>query len=420
MNKKTLSIAGTIVNHDSSFTGTVIIDRDSGLISEIGGYSGTADIVPPNRCFILPGLIDVHVHGRQDATDEESYKEDFISLGNAGVNGGVVFVCSMGNTPKPPVDDATYDELAALAAASPIPVLLYAMIGPDTNPLFRSVPYKLCHARTTGKNDKIFFPTRLSIYKAAFRYRGHHVSNHCENLEILKECGHEEAHEARRPAHAETTSIDDALELIEYVFGFGKICHCSVPTGIEKIRAAKRRGVRVTCEVTPHHLYFDTSMITPENRHWLQMNPPLRSPEDRLAMIEHLRLGDIDMLASDHAPHTAEDKRKGASGQPHLDTFGPFTTWLIEKRYFAMSQIVRMASYNPAQFVNAFLPKEHIGLGYGRIGVGHVGSLTVIDMTTPVTVTKDMLKTKCGWSPFEGITFPGSVRHTIVRGHVLK
>ena len=418
MKKRTLTIAGLCVNPDRTFMATVAIDTETGLISGISSYDPNADIVVTD-CLIFPGFLDVHVHGRQDATGQESYKEDFRTLGEAAINGGVVHVAEMGNNPKPPIDDVSYLEKSALTTESCVPVTLYAMIGPETKRLQRHVPYKLCHARTTGKNNIIFFPSRIQIEEAAKRYRGHHASHHCEDLEIIELCKGELTHELKRPPKAEESSIDFALYLIENYFGKGKLCHCSVATGIHKIVAAKRRGVQVTCEITPHHLYFDTSMITDENRPWMQMNPPLRSPEDRLYCIQALKDGDIDMLASDHAPHTAEDKLKGASGQPHLDTLVPFTTWLMKDRAFRPEDVCRVCCFAPAQFLNQFLPDSY-GNGYGRIEVGYVGSVTVIDPLKPVTITKDMLKTKCKWSSFEGITFPGSVRHTIVKGKVLK
>ncbi len=422
--KSTLTIAGWCVNHYRKFKATVTISRETGLIIDLDLFDSNADIVLSEDHLIFPGFIDVHVHGREDTSKEEIRKEDFYTLGQAAVNGGIIHVCEMGNNPVPPIDDESYAAKEALTHTSVVPVTLYAMIGPNTRPLKRRVPYKMCLARTTGKNDLIFFPNYYSVEEAAKRYRGQHVSFHAEDSEILKLHANEPLHENRRPDTAEWSAINRSILLIERYFGRGKICHCSVCTGIDQIYYAKQRGVPITCEVAPHHLYFDVSMITEENAPWMQMNPPLRSPKDRLSCIEDLKHGKIDMIASDHAPHlpaekNPEDKTKRASGQPHLDTFGPFTTWLMEKQGFNPQNIARVCSFAPAQFLKEFLPESY-GNGYGQIEVGFVGSLTVIDMATPVTVSKEMLKTKCGWSPFEGVTFPGSVAYTIVKGRVLK
>src|SRR5205085_8494384 len=144
-------------------------------------------------------------------------------------------------------------------------------------------------------------------------------------------------HEARRPPECELSATRFALQMIEKHRLKGKLCHYSVGEGLPLIREARARGLPVTAEVTPHHLFFDTSMITDANRPWMQMNPPLRSAADREAMLEALRDGTADYLATDHAPHSRAEKERGVSpmsGQPHLDTYGPFVTWLIAEQGF--------------------------------------------------------------------------------------
>ena len=104
---------------------------------------------------------------------------------------------------------------------------------------------------------------------------------------------------------------------------------------------------------------------------------------------------------------------------PHLDTYGAFTTWLMAEHGYTPQDIARVCAANPAAFVREFLPSG-FGLGYGVIAPGYVGSLTILDMNTPYTVTRESVRSKCGWSPFEGFTFPGSVRATVLRGKVRK
>jgi len=192
----------------------------------------------------------------------------------------------------------------------------------------------------------------------------------------------------------------------------GKLCHYSVGEGLPLIREARRRGLKVTCEVTPHHLYFDTTDITEINRGLMQMNPPLRETSDRLAMLAALRDGTLDYLATDHAPHTLEEKARGISGQPHLDTYGAFATWLILKQGFRPEQVAAFCSENPGRFVNRYTnPKK-----FGRIEPGYAASLTVLNLTRPATIRREDLFTKCGWSPFEGVTFPGSVEAVFLDG----
>ena len=184
--------------------------------------------------------------------------------------------------------------------------------------------------------------------------------------------------------------------------------------GIAADPRGQRRGVPVTAEVTPHHVFFDTQQITDRNRPWMQMNPPLRTVADREAMLEALRDGDADYLATDHAPHTLAEKERGVSGQPHLDTYGPFVTWLLVEQGFTPERVAAVCSANPGAFVNPFRPDRH-----GRLLPGYVGSLTVLDLKRPTTVRREDLRTKCGWSPFEGVTFPGSVAAVFVRGRLV-
>ena len=106
-----------------------------------------------------------------------------------------------------------------------------------------------------------------------------------------------------------------------------------------------------------------------------------------------------------------EEKVKGTSGIPQLDTYGPFVSWLMQEHNFTSQEIIRACSYNPGNFIGQFTKNK-----YGKIGEGYVGSLTVLDLKKPILITKEILKTKCGWSPFEGVTFPGSVVMTVVKG----
>jgi dihydroorotase len=263
----------------------------------------------------------------------------------------------------------------------------------------------------------LFFSSQAQLEEVIAQYRGKNVSFHCEDPVILAAHAGEATHEQRRPAAAEVTATEFALYLIETYELQGKLCHYSTGGGLEKIRAAKERGVRVTAEVTPHHLFFDDSMLTEENRLALQMNPPLRGPADRVAMIAALKSGLINYIATDHAPHTLEEKAKGVSGVPLLDTYGAFATWLMAEHGFTAAEIARVCAYHPGQFVREFLP-DGFGKGYGVVAAGYVGSLTILDLHTPWTVGRDEMKTKCAWSPFEGFTFPGRVRATVECGRV--
>lgn len=408
-----LRIEGRIANHDRVFDGAIEIDTVTGLITHVGECTGKTDLDTAG-CIVFPGFGDLHIHARDDVSGTQRYKEDFSTISAASIHGGVTHVADMPNNPVAPVDDARYAEKEKLTTASAVHVTLYAGIGPDTSPLARHVPYKAFMGPSVGD---LFFASQQQLENVIANYRGKNVSFHCEDPEILRESKGAPTHEQRRPARAEITATAFALYLIEKYELIGKLCHYSTGEGLKLIAEAKSRGVRVTAEATPHHLFFDDTMLTDENRLLLQMNPPLRSPADRLALIEALRSGLVDYIATDHAPHTLEEKATGVSGVPLLDTYGAFATWLMSRHSFTAQDIARVCAYNPGCFVKEFMPAA-FGEGYGVIGPEYVGSLTVLDLNTPWPVRREEMKTKCAWSPFEGFTFPGRVRHTILQGSV--
>lgn len=402
-------ITGRIVSPEQTRTGQIRIEGNT--IVEVGEQLGTPDVEFGEECLIFAGMGDIHIHARDDVSLEQVYKEDFTTVSAAAINGGVVHVADMPNNPAAPIDDASYaaKQKHLEERNVPIQVTLYAGIGPGTKPLSHPVPYKAYMGPSVGD---LFFTTLKQLDETLAQYHGCNVSFHCEDPEMLEASKGAATHEESRPPECEISATRFALEMIEKYDLTGKLCHYSVGEGLPLIRAAREKGLRVTCEVTPHHVYYDTGDITDENRGWMQMNPPLRSDSDKLAMLEGLRDGTLNYLATDHAPHTLEEKADGVSGQPHLDTYGAFVTWLIQEQGFSPERIAEVCSANPGNFVNPFTaPKK-----FGRIEPGYVASLTVLNMERPVTIQRDDLKTKCGWSPFEGVTFPGSVEAVFLDG----
>ncbi len=401
------SIEGIIAN--TGERKRIEIDTKSGLFTKITEVGGIADIVLEDQ-LIFPGFIDIHVHAREDESHTQDYKEDFVSASKAALNGGVVAFADMPNNIIAPINDTSYEVKNNLAKKSLITVLLYGGIGPETKPLAKLVPYKVFMGPSVGD---LFFTNREDLEQVISQYAGQNVSFHCEEPTILEKNSNALTHENKRPPEAEISAVVFALYLIEKYNLVGKICHCSTIEGINKIISAKKREVRVSVEVTPHHLYFDESMLG-ENHKIFQVNPPIRqTKENRLALISLLKSGDIDYLATDHAPHTIEEKNKGTSGLTHLDTYGNFVSYLIKEHNFTAKEIVRVCAENPGNFINKFLTTKH-----GKIEENYTGSLTILDMNKPTTITKENLKTKCKWSPFENITFSGSVHMTIVKGKI--
>jgi dihydroorotase len=376
----------------------------------VGEITGIADILLKDE-LIFPGFIDLHVHAREDMSHRDDYKEDFKTAGEAAVNGGIVIFAEMPNNPIPPIDDESYENKCSLTSKSIVPVLLYAGIEQNTKPISKNVPYKIFMGKSIGD---MYFNSKEELEIALEKYKGCSISFHCEDPKIMEINKDKENHENRRPVEAELSAIDIVINLIEKYSLKGKVCHISTIEGILKIIEAKKRGVQIVVEVAPHHLYFDETMFNDNLKKKLQVNPPIRqSKENREALIQALKDGHIDFLATDHAPHSIEEKNKGISGMPHLDTYAQFTTWLMAVHGFTEKDIARIASYNPGIFVNQFIDQK-----YGEIKEGYVGSLTIIDLKKEKQILKSSLKTKCKWSPFEGITFPGSCIITIIKGKI--
>ncbi len=388
----------------------VEIDRAAGYIRKVGAPEGRADLLLGEKALALPGLIDLHVHAREDPSGKQTYKEDFQSAGEAAIHGGVTAIADMPNNPIPPVDDASYLRKLVLSRRSPVDVFLYAGIGPQTRPLSEPVPYKIFMGPSIGE---LFFENDAALREALPRYRGQWIAIHAESPELLRQFRDRPTHAERRPGEVEIKAVRLALELAgEYGFQ-PHICHVSTAGALEEIRAARRRGLHVTCEATPHHLFFDLEGIIGHSRpDFLQCNPPLRPREDRVALLDAMRSGEIDLLASDHAPHSLAEKERGTSGMPHLDTFGPFLFWLAGEG-ISWDILRRVAAENPGRILSRFQANR-----FGLIQEGAVGSLTILDSTRPETIHRSTLRTRSGWSPFEGLTFPGRVSHTIVRGRV--
>ncbi len=402
-------IEGTLADIDGVRRGQIAIDN--GVITAVGANLGPATHVFGANCLIFAGMGDIHIHAREDVTQKETHKETFACASSAALHGGILHVADMPNNPAAPIDDVTYAVKESLLAGQNLPVVftLYAGIGPGTKPLIRNVPYKAYMGPSVGD---LFFSTLEQLDLTLSNYVGRAVSFHCEDPILLEKHKGAATHEERRPPECELSATRFALAMIEKYRLTGKLCHYSAGEGLPLIRAAKARGLSVTAEVTPHHVFFDTAQITPSNRPWMQMNPPLRSPGDRAAMLEALRDGTADYLATDHAPHTLVEKERGVSGQPHLDTYGQFVTWLIVEQGFTPERIAAICSANPGTFVNPYRAEK-----WGRLLPGYVASLTVLDLKTPTTIRREDLKTKCGWSPFEGMMFPGSVAAVFVRGN---
>lgn len=406
----------------------ISFDDQSGLILNVGECAkpkGQLDYYFGDECLLFAGMGDIHIHAREDVSGKNKYKEDFESVSCAAVNGGLAHVADMPNNPVPPIDDESYLHKAGLAANSVVPILMYAGIGPETRPLSFEVPYKAYMGPSVGE---LYFKNNEELEKALEHYKHQWVSFHCEDPQILEASQSEKDHFKRRPLKAELLATDFALKLIEKFELKGKLCHYSAGEGLEAIRSARKKGVQVTCEVTPQHLYFTREMIQqmPQKEQVLfQMNPPIREASDAQKLLNALRNHEIDFLATDHAPHSPEEKEKGMSGLPGLDTYAAFVTWLLVDQQIPAATIALVCSENPGRFFNQFLPVlskisaegAKWGKGMGFLAPGFSASFTIVNLKKECLITPENLKTKASWSPFLNIKFPGSLEALFISGN---
>ncbi len=417
-------LEGLVVSSAGIGRKQIVFDDNTGLITSVGDVKvprENVDYFYDDDCLVFAGFIDIHVHAREDVTGKFKYKEDFRSISRAAVNGGVTAMADMPNNPSPPIDEKSYYEKLSLISPMKVPIFLYAGIGNTTLPLGFDVPYKLFMSQSVGD---LFFDSEKALENTLRHYEGESVSFHCEDGDILKKCKNKDDHFARRPAEAEVVSIGKAIKLIEKYSLKGKICHVSTGEGLLKILAAKDAGICVKAEVTPWHLYYNHEGLNTFERNFFQVNPPIRKRHDQQMLLKHFIRGDIDFLATDHAPHTLTEKQDGISGLTGLDTFGPFVSWMIKEKNVSLEIIAKTCAENPGTFLNQFLPSlneafglyNNLGKGLGLIEEEHTASFTVLNTKKSITIRNNLIKSKASWSPFEGKTFPGSVHEVFVNG----
>ncbi|MFN8369649.1 MAG: hypothetical protein U0T83_03380 [Bacteriovoracaceae bacterium] len=408
----------------------IAFDQKSGLILEVGALQipfKSLDYQFNDDTILFPAFGDIHVHAREDVSQKNIYKEDFKSISSAAINGGVVLIGDMPNNPIPPVNETTYLAKLNLTKSAPIAIFLYAGVGPKSVAFKEfKVPYKVYMGPSIGD---LFFKDKATLFATLKNYQGQTVSFHCEDPDILEKNRGASTHELRRPKIAELMSTIDALEFIEKFNLKGKLCHYSIGEGLPLIRKARERGLSVEMEVTPQHLYYSMEKMqelnfSKEQIVEMQMNPPLRSEEDRHQLLEAFRKGEIDYLATDHAPHAPDEKTNGISGLTGLDTYGSVVSWLIQKERVDPKVIAKACSEKPGEFFNQFLDEwkryfpeyNRFGKGIGKIAPGYSANFSLLNLNLKHIITKNSLYTKAKSSPFLNREFPGRVEKVFLLG----
>ena len=415
---------GRIIDPKRGIDDVLDIVIDEGKIKKIGKYQRGEEydrIIEAKGLVVAPGLIDVHVHFRDPGL---TYKEDIQTGAAAAKKGGFTTVVTMANT-KPPVDSVeTVKYVLEEGKKTGIHVLPAACVSVGMKGQELTDMDALKEAGAVGfTDDGIPLMDQKLVQQAMLKARELNVplSFHEEDPAFISENGINAGEYAKRlgitgsPALAEDALVARDCMIALHTGAAVNIQHISSANSVKMVKLAKELGANVTAEVTPHHFSLDERAIL-EYGSMAKMNPPLRTVEDRYGIIEGIKDGTIDMIATDHAPHSAEEKAiepmwKAPSGIIGLETsLALAVTKLVRKGHLTMVQLMEKMSLNPARLY-------HFDKGY--IDEGADADLVIFDENESWVVTKDEIASKSCNTPFIGATLYGRVKFTICNGNVV-
>ena len=422
MTPKRLLIRGArIVNpaRHEDYIGNILIAGDR--ISAVSEHAcdPDAEVIDAHGLTAVPGFVDLHVHLRDPGFTD---KEDILSGCRAAAAGGVTSLLCMPNT-KPAVDtpetvryilDKAKDADAHVYVAAAI---TKGLGGAELNDL-----EALREAGAVALSDDgrpVVDTACLAEAMCRAPELGMLVAAHCEDLYLAKKWYLNEGEISKQlglpgvPAAAEDCGTAREIAVAAAYDVPVHICHVSTRTSAALIRDAKARVVKVTAETAPHYLLLTDEELLKRDADY-RMNPPLRAEEDRLAMIEAVRDGTIDAIATDHAPHTPAEKAdflKAPNGSVGMETsFAASYTALVKTGVLTLAELVERMSVRPAQI---------LGIEAGVIGAGEIADIALIDEHEEWLVDPDKLHGKSRNTPFKGMTLTGKVKATVCGGRVI-
>ena len=408
------------VGHDARAD---VLLRD-GRVSAVGTGLGDPDdarIIDVSGLVVCPGLIDLHVHLREPG---QEHKETIATGARAAAAGGFTAVCAMPNT-DPPIDDPAavgFVRAQGLRAGSarvyPTGAVSVGQGGERLTEIGEMIDAGAVAITDDGRPVPTAGLMRLALEYA--RTFGIPVASHCEDMTLSRGGSMNEGMMSTRlgligiPNAAEDVCIARDLLLAELTGGRLHIQHVTTSGGVEMIRAAKARGIPVTAEATPHHFTLTDDAVEPYRTN-AKVNPPLRTAADRQAVIDGVRDGTLDVIATDHAPHHYDEKEQAFEDAPFgligLETaLGLALTELVERDIIDLTTLIMRMSTQPARAFN---------LPGGALERGTVADVTVFDPAWSWTVEPKLLRSKSRNTPFAGRQLRGRAVYTIVDGRII-
>ena len=400
----------------------ILVEEDVvAKICEVGECTQADKIIDATGCFVMPGLIDLHVHLREPGFE---HKETIETGSKAAAAGGFTTICPMPNT-KPSTDSPemvkwVMNKAKEVSPINIIPVgaVTLGQMGETVTDIAGMKAKGALAISEDGKsvmNAKLYRDAMVTAAK-----EGVVVMAHCEDKNLVgKGALNAGAVSDRIGVDGITNAVEDVIVARDIVLAAETkaklhLCHCSTAGSVVLLRDAKAEGIDVTGEVCPHHFAMTEDEISCDDADY-KMNPPLRSKADVQALKEALRDDIMDVISTDHAPHHADEKAKGIAAAPFgivgSETAVALTvTHLLEEGYITPLQMAAKMSTNPAKV---------LGIDKGSLKEGKIADITIINPNEEYVIDKNTFVSKGKNTPFHGKTVRGKVKYTIVAGNVV-